>query len=147
MRHVNEENVAGKWRHQIARSTMQHTPNSCELYGISPLILSRPFGRLRIVPLCLCTSVLINKCTRNSSPPENTILFIRYLIFVFFYSAENSTYAFFMESTSIEYYKERHCDLLQVGDLLDSKSYGIGMKRSIYISVINIIFKLFYEFK
>ncbi|CAG9562717.1 unnamed protein product [Danaus chrysippus] len=43
--------------------------------------------------------------------------------------AENSTYAFFMESTSIEYYKERHCDLLQVGGLLDSKSYGIGMKK------------------
>ncbi|XP_041979925.1 glutamate receptor ionotropic, kainate 3-like [Aricia agestis] len=41
--------------------------------------------------------------------------------------AENSTYAFFMESTSIEYTTERHCDLLQVGDLLDSKSYGIGM--------------------
>lgn len=34
-----------------------------------------------------------------------------------------------MESTSIEYYKERHCDLLQVGGLLDSKSYGIGMKK------------------
>ncbi|XP_072932713.1 glutamate receptor ionotropic, kainate 3-like [Epargyreus clarus] len=43
--------------------------------------------------------------------------------------AENTTYAFFMESTSIEYYKERHCDLLQVGGLLDSKSYGIGMKK------------------
>ncbi|CAH0720017.1 unnamed protein product, partial [Brenthis ino] len=43
--------------------------------------------------------------------------------------AENSTYAFFMESASIEYYKERHCDLLQVGGLLDSKSYGIGMKK------------------
>ncbi|CAH4033917.1 glutamate receptor ionotropic, kainate 3-like [Pieris brassicae] len=42
---------------------------------------------------------------------------------------ENSTYAFFMESTSIEYTKERHCDLLQVGGLLDSKSYAIGMKK------------------
>ncbi|CAK1555308.1 unnamed protein product [Leptosia nina] len=42
---------------------------------------------------------------------------------------ENSTYALFMESTSIEYTKERHCDLLQVGGLLDSKSYGIGMKK------------------
>lgn len=38
-------------------------------------------------------------------------------------------YAFFSESTGIEYYKERHCDLLQVGGLLDSKSYGIGMKK------------------
>ncbi|CAH0586965.1 unnamed protein product [Chrysodeixis includens] len=43
--------------------------------------------------------------------------------------AENYQYAFFMESTSIEYYKERHCDLLQIGMLLDSKSYGIGMKK------------------
>ncbi|XP_068617322.1 glutamate receptor ionotropic, kainate 2-like [Battus philenor] len=43
--------------------------------------------------------------------------------------SENETYAFFMESTSLEYYKERHCDLLQIGDLLDSKSYGIGMKK------------------
>lgn len=34
-----------------------------------------------------------------------------------------------MESTSIEYTTERHCDLQQVGDLLDSKSYGIGMKH------------------
>ncbi|XP_050679076.1 glutamate receptor ionotropic, kainate 2-like isoform X2 [Leptidea sinapis] len=42
---------------------------------------------------------------------------------------ENSTYAFFMESTSIEYVTERHCDLLQIGGLLDSKSYGIGMKK------------------
>lgn len=47
----------------------------------------------------------------------------------FFIRSENETYAFFMESTSLEYYKERHCDLLQIGDLLDSKSYGIGMKK------------------
>ncbi|XP_047025434.1 glutamate receptor ionotropic, kainate 3-like [Helicoverpa zea] len=45
------------------------------------------------------------------------------------YWAETQNYAFFMESTSLEYYKERHCDLLQVGGLLDSKSYGIGMKK------------------
>ncbi|XP_046977860.1 glutamate receptor ionotropic, kainate 3-like [Vanessa cardui] len=43
--------------------------------------------------------------------------------------AETKTYAFFMESTSIEYTTQRHCDLLQVGGLLDSKSYGIGMKK------------------
>ncbi|PNF30825.1 Glutamate receptor ionotropic, kainate 2 [Cryptotermes secundus] len=36
-------------------------------------------------------------------------------------------YAFFMESTSIEYQVERKCDLQQVGGLLDSKGYGIGM--------------------
>ncbi|CAH2241762.1 jg16326 [Pararge aegeria aegeria] len=43
--------------------------------------------------------------------------------------AEKGNYAFFMESTSIEYTKERHCDLIQVGGLLDSKNYGIGMKK------------------
>ncbi|CAG9133262.1 unnamed protein product [Plutella xylostella] len=43
--------------------------------------------------------------------------------------AEEKNYAAFMESTSIEYYKERHCDLLQIGELLDTKSYGIGMKK------------------
>lgn len=36
-------------------------------------------------------------------------------------------YAFFMESTAIEYQMERHCDLIQVGGLLDSKGYGIAM--------------------
>ncbi|XP_047990259.1 glutamate receptor ionotropic, kainate 3-like [Leguminivora glycinivorella] len=43
--------------------------------------------------------------------------------------AETSNYAFFMESPSIEYYKQRHCSLMQIGDLLDSKSYGIGIKK------------------
>ncbi|RZF39362.1 hypothetical protein LSTR_LSTR000883 [Laodelphax striatellus] len=37
------------------------------------------------------------------------------------------TYAYFMESTSIEYQMERKCDLAQVGTLLDSKGYGIAM--------------------
>ncbi|CAB3386125.1 Hypothetical predicted protein [Cloeon dipterum] len=37
------------------------------------------------------------------------------------------TYAFFMESTSIEYVVERNCDLQQVGGLLDSKGYGVAM--------------------
>ncbi|XP_063363019.1 glutamate receptor ionotropic, kainate 3-like [Cydia amplana] len=43
--------------------------------------------------------------------------------------AETMNYAFFMESPSIEYYKQRHCSLMQIGDLLDSKSYGIGIKK------------------
>ncbi|CAH2084754.1 unnamed protein product [Euphydryas editha] len=43
--------------------------------------------------------------------------------------AETKPYAFFMESTSIEYTTQRHCDLIQIGGLLDSKSYGIGMKK------------------
>ncbi|OXU29875.1 hypothetical protein TSAR_002823, partial [Trichomalopsis sarcophagae] len=37
------------------------------------------------------------------------------------------SYAFLMESTSIEYAIERNCELTQIGGLLDSKGYGIAM--------------------
>ncbi|XP_069981522.1 glutamate receptor ionotropic, kainate 2-like [Penaeus vannamei] len=43
-------------------------------------------------------------------------------------SKSNGLYAFFMESTTIEYVIERECDLTQVGGLLDSKSYGIALQ-------------------
>ncbi|TPP58897.1 Glutamate receptor ionotropic kainate 2 [Fasciola gigantica] len=36
-------------------------------------------------------------------------------------------YAFLLESTMNEYYRQRDCDLMQVGGLLDSKGYGIGL--------------------
>nr|AUF73077.1 ionotropic receptor [Anoplophora chinensis] len=36
-------------------------------------------------------------------------------------------YAFLMESSSIEYQTERNCELMQVGNTLDSKGYGIAM--------------------
>lgn len=35
-----------------------------------------------------------------------------------------------MESSSIEYVTERLCNLTQVGDRLDDKNYGIGMRKS-----------------
>ena len=38
-------------------------------------------------------------------------------------------YAFLMESSSIEFQVERKCDLMQVGGLLDSKSYGIALPQ------------------
>ncbi|XP_034944392.1 glutamate receptor ionotropic, kainate 2-like isoform X2 [Chelonus insularis] len=37
------------------------------------------------------------------------------------------TYAFLMESTSIEYAVERNCNLMPVGGLLDNKGYGIAV--------------------
>ncbi|XP_060523976.1 glutamate receptor ionotropic, kainate 2-like [Cylas formicarius] len=37
------------------------------------------------------------------------------------------TYAFLMESATIEYEIERQCDLMQVGGPIDSKGYGIAM--------------------
>ncbi|VEN41787.1 unnamed protein product [Callosobruchus maculatus] len=43
--------------------------------------------------------------------------------------AENEKYAFFMESTSIEYAVQRHCSLKQYGGLLDEKGYGIAMRK------------------
>jgi len=44
----------------------------------------------------------------------------------------NGTYAFFMESTSIEYAmaNDAECRLTQVGGLLDSKGYGIALRKS-----------------
>ncbi|XP_036077646.1 glutamate receptor ionotropic, kainate 4 isoform X12 [Rousettus aegyptiacus] len=39
----------------------------------------------------------------------------------------NSNYAFLLESTMNEYYRQRNCNLTQIGGLLDTKGYGIGM--------------------
>lgn len=47
--------------------------------------------------------------------------------------AEREPYAFFMESVSIEYEIQRHCNLSKVGDLLDEKGYGIAMRKSKYL--------------
>ena len=35
-------------------------------------------------------------------------------------------YAYLLESTTNEYMRQRDCDLMQIGGLLDSKGYGIG---------------------
>lgn len=40
---------------------------------------------------------------------------------------KNGSYAFIMESTSNEYIRQRDCELMQIGGLLDSKGYGIGL--------------------
>ena len=45
-------------------------------------------------------------------------------------SKEDGKYAFFAESPLVDYVVERHCDLKQVGGLLDAKSYGIGLPKS-----------------
>lgn len=46
--------------------------------------------------------------------------------------AETEKYAFFMESTSIEYITQRRCNLTSYGGRLDEKGYGIAMRKSIY---------------
>ncbi|XP_059045609.1 glutamate receptor ionotropic, kainate 2-like [Achroia grisella] len=42
----------------------------------------------------------------------------------------NEDFAFLMESTSIEYTIQRNCEVTMVGSLLDSKGYGIAMKKN-----------------
>ncbi|KAG7298974.1 hypothetical protein JYU34_017445 [Plutella xylostella] len=42
-------------------------------------------------------------------------------------------YVFFMESTAIEYYTKRNCELKMVGSKLDSKDYGIAMPKRSYL--------------
>lgn len=44
--------------------------------------------------------------------------------------SEDEAYAFFMESTSIEYEVQRHCNLNQIGGMLDEKGYGIAMRKN-----------------
>ena len=40
---------------------------------------------------------------------------------------EKGKYAFIMESVPMEYETKKNCSLMQVGDLLDSKGYGIAL--------------------
>lgn len=42
---------------------------------------------------------------------------------------QQENYAFLMESSSIEYIKQRECNVTQIGGLLDAKSYGIAMRK------------------
>ena len=39
---------------------------------------------------------------------------------------KKEAYAYLVESTTNEYMRQRDCELMQVGGLLDSKGYGIG---------------------
>lgn len=50
--------------------------------------------------------------------------------------AAKEKYAFFMESSSIEYEIQRRCNLQQVNGLLDEKGYGIAMRKSMHIFLI-----------
>lgn len=58
----------------------------------------------------------------------------------------NSKYAFLMESTMNEYHRGLNCNLTQIGGLLDTKGYGIGMplgnNANIYIFKQNICSKV-----
>ena len=45
---------------------------------------------------------------------------------------EQGGYAYLMEGASIEYIVERNCNLTQIGGLLDTKGYGIALRKSKY---------------
>ena len=49
---------------------------------------------------------------------------------------EDGMYAFFMEAAALEYHVERKCELKQLGGLLDSKGYGIGLPKGITSSLV-----------
>ena len=53
----------------------------------------------------------------------------------------DGSYAFLMESNSIQYQTERNCDLIQVGKLLDSKGYGIAFTPGIVCTIRTLMIK------
>ncbi|KAG8143487.1 hypothetical protein E2320_000706 [Naja naja] len=52
----------------------------------------------------------------------------------------NSKYAFLLESTMNEYHRRLNCNLTQIGGLLDTKGYGIGMPLGLGMENIGGIF-------
>ncbi len=44
-------------------------------------------------------------------------------------------YVFVLESSWNEFYNQRDCRLMQIGRLLDSKGYGIGLKQGMHLSI------------
>lgn len=45
------------------------------------------------------------------------------------WKVQQENYAYLMESSSIEYIKQRKCNITGIGGLLDNKGYGIAMKK------------------
>lgn len=52
------------------------------------------------------------------------------------WKVQQQNYAYIMESTSIEYIKQRKCNVTQVGGLLDAKGYGVAMKKGRWLDFI-----------
>jgi hypothetical protein len=50
---------------------------------------------------------------------------------------KNENFALFCESKLIEYMVERDCELVQIGGLLDDKSYGLAMPNSNFLVFYN----------
>lgn len=52
---------------------------------------------------------------------------------------DNGAFAYFMESSTINYITQKECDLMAVGPKLDEKSYGIGMPLSMIQFCISML--------
>jgi hypothetical protein len=63
-----------------------------------------------------------------------------------FEKVKTENYAFLAESTSIDYQVQRNCELMQVGDLLDSKGYGIAGPKGKFTSKIDINYLIYFGF-
>lgn len=51
----------------------------------------------------------------------------------------SETYAYLMESTSLEYETQQNCNLTQIGGVLGSKGYGIALKKSKYFGCLKML--------
>lgn len=52
------------------------------------------------------------------------------------WKVQQENYAYLMESSSIEYIKQRKCNVTGVGGLLDAKNYGIAMRKGRWFDFI-----------
>ncbi|KAJ8867178.1 hypothetical protein PR048_033042 [Dryococelus australis] len=106
----------------------------CELMQINGLLDSKGYGiALPISKYLLPLSRPSMACLTardTASPCLSVSTFCRSVDRVL---KEHGKYAFFMESTSIEYELERQCELMQINGLLDSKGYGIALPISKYL--------------
>ncbi|CDQ67146.1 unnamed protein product [Oncorhynchus mykiss] len=89
-----------------------------------------------LMGIILCRSITPNLTTSHSSflLDTNEAYFWTRQPSVFVKSTEegiarvvNSKYAFLLESTMNKYHRRLNCNLTQIGGLLDTKGYGIGM--------------------
>lgn len=55
---------------------------------------------------------------------------------------QTENYAYLMESTSLQYFTERYCNVTMVGDLIDDRNYAIGMRKSIAVEIQISLFKI-----
>lgn len=58
---------------------------------------------------------------------------------------DNPGFAFFMESSSIEYFTHHNCNLTRVGPKLDEKSYGFGFPLSMTQFHISTLDRLWFR--